>query len=200
MKILNKLSFGAGPRLPTERCGKTNCSNNARLNCVGIACPRWLPAIPAPQKIGFYPIWGQRLKTQLHGGFQANLAPWKNAQPVVVFLTNQTNLPAATVCDLYKARWQVELFFKWIKQHLRIKRFYGTSENAVKTQIWIAVSVYVLVAIVRKRLNLEASLYTILQVVSVSVFEKTPLRTAFSPEAYSCGTEIENNRLNLFTN
>src|SRR4051794_2009826 len=82
MKILNKLSFGAGPRLPTERCGKTNCSNNARLNCVGIACPRWLPAIPAPQKIGFYPIWGQRLKTQLHGGFQANLAPWKNAQPV----------------------------------------------------------------------------------------------------------------------
>ena len=118
----------------------------------------------------------------------------------LVFLTNQTNLPAATVCDLYKARWQVELFFKWIKQHLRIKRFYGTSENAVKTQIWIAVSVYVLVAIVRKRLNLEASLYTILQVVSVSVFEKTPLRTAFSPEAYSCGTEIENNQLNLFTN
>src|SRR3954447_21944083 len=83
--ILKKLSFGAGPRLPTERCGKTNCSNNARLNCVGIACPRWLPAIPAPQKIGFYPIWGQRLKTQLHGGFQANLAPWKNAQPVVGF-------------------------------------------------------------------------------------------------------------------
>jgi hypothetical protein len=118
----------------------------------------------------------------------------------LVFLTNQTSLPAATICDLYKARWQVELFFKWIKQHLRIKRFYGTSENAVKTQIWIAVSVYVLVAIVRKRLNLEASLYTILQVVSVSVFEKTPLQTAFSPETYSCDTEIENNQLNLFTN
>src|SRR3954463_155395 len=82
--------------------------------------------------------------------------------------------------ESHKSRWQVELFFKWIKQHLRIKKFYGTSENAVKTQIWIAVSVYVLVAIVRKRLNLEASLYTILQVVSVSVFEKTPLRTAFS--------------------
>ena len=118
----------------------------------------------------------------------------------LVFLTNQTTLPALTICDLYKSRWQVELFSKWIKQHLRIKRFYGTSENAVKTQIWIAVSVYVLVAIVRKRLNLEASLYTILQVVSVSVFEKIPLRTAFSPEAYSCDTEIENNQLNLFTN
>ena len=78
----------------------------------------------------------------------------------LIFLTNQMTLPASTICDLYKSRWQVELFFKWIKQHLRIKRFYGTSENAVKTQIWIAVSVYVLVAIVRKRLGLEASLYT----------------------------------------
>jgi IS4 transposase len=123
-----------------------------------------------------------------------------NTGKTLAFLTNQTSLPATTVCDLYKARWQVELFFKWIKQHLRIKRFYGTSENAVKTQIWIAVSVYVLVAIIRKRLNLEASLYTILQVVSVSVFEKAPLQTAFSPETYSCDTEIENNQLNLFTN
>jgi hypothetical protein len=84
-----------------------------------------------------------------------------------VFLTNQMALPALTICGLYKGRWQVELFFKWIKQHLRIKQFYGTSENAVKTQIWIAVSVYVLVAIVRKRLKLEASLYTLLQVISV---------------------------------
>ena len=115
-----------------------------------------------------------------------------------MFLTNQTSLPAATVCDLYKARWQVELFFKWIKQHLRIKRFYGTSENAVKTQIWIAVSVYVLVAIVRKRLNLEASLYTILQVVSVSVFEKLPIQSAFLPDTHGCDTAIENNQLNLF--
>src|SRR4051794_23124460 len=117
----------------------------------------------------------------------------------LVFLTNQTSLPAVTICDLYKARWQVELFFKWIKQHLRIKRFYGTSENAVKTQIWIAVSVYVLVAIVRKRLNLEASLYTILQVVSVSVFEKLPIQSAFLPDIYGCDTAIENNQLNLFT-
>src|SRR4051812_593887 len=117
----------------------------------------------------------------------------------LVFLTNQTSLPAVTICDLYKARWQVELFFKWIKQHLRIKRFYGTSENAVKTQIWIAVSVYVLVAIVGKRLNLEASLYTILQVVSVSVFEKLPIQSAFLPDIYGCDTAIENNQLNLFT-
>jgi hypothetical protein len=97
----------------------------------------------------------------------------------LIFLTNQAALPALTICDLYKSRWQVELFFKWIKQHLRIKRFYGTSENAVKTQIWIAVSVYVLVAIVRKRLNLEASLYTLLQVFSMTVFEKWRYRQHF---------------------
>src|SRR5260221_4304419 len=101
----------------------------------------------------------------------------------LVFLTNQFGLPAATVCALYKSRWQVELFFKWIKQHLRIKQFYGTSENAVKTQIWIAVSVYVLVAIIRKRLKLEASLYTLLQVISVTIFEKLPLLSALSFEA-----------------
>jgi IS4 transposase len=89
-----------------------------------------------------------------------------------VFLTNHFGLPALTVCALYRSRWQVELFFKWIKQHLRIKRFYGTSENAVKTQIWIAVSVYVLVAIVKKRLTLDASLHTLLQILSVTVFEK----------------------------
>src|ERR1700716_330415 len=105
----------------------------------------------------------------------------------LVFLSNQFALPAATICALYKARWQVELFFKWIKQHLRIKRFYGTSENAVKTQIWIAVSVYVLVAIVRKRLYLEASLYTLLQVFSVTVFEKIAIQTAFSGGADSFG-------------
>jgi hypothetical protein len=93
----------------------------------------------------------------------------------LIFLTNQFGLPAATICALYQSRWQVELFFKWIKQHLRIKRFFGTSENAVKTQIWIAVSVYVLVAIVKKRLNLEASLYTLLQIFSVTLFEKIPI-------------------------
>jgi IS4 transposase len=97
------------------------------------------------------------------------------------FLTNNFTLPALTVARIYKARWQVELFFKWIKQHLRIKSFYGTSENAVKTQIWIAVSIYVLVAIVRKRLGLEISLYQILQVLSVTLFEKTPILLALQP-------------------
>src|SRR5258707_370365 len=98
----------------------------------------------------------------------------------LVFLTNQFALPAASICALYKGRWQVELFFKWIKQHLRIKQFYGTSENAVKTQIWIAVSVYVLVAIVKKRLALDASLYTLLQIFSITLFEKMPLTQALS--------------------
>ena len=95
------------------------------------------------------------------------------------FLSNNFDLPALIICKLYKSRWQVELFFKWIKQHLRIKKFYGYSENAVKTQIWIAVSVYVLVAIVKKRLALEASLYEILQVLSVTLFEQTPILQAF---------------------
>ena len=94
------------------------------------------------------------------------------------FLTNNFALPARTIADIYRQRWQVELFFKWIKQHLRIKAFYGTSENAVKTQIWIAVSIYVLVAIVRKRLGLETSLYQILQILSVTLFEKTPILRA----------------------
>ena len=94
------------------------------------------------------------------------------------FLTNNFALPALTIAQIYKCRWQVELFFKWIKQHLRIKAFYGTSENAVKTQIWIAISIYVLVAIVRKRLGLEASLYQILQILSVTLFEKVPILQA----------------------
>jgi hypothetical protein len=116
----------------------------------------------------------------------------------LVFLTNQVTLPALTICALYKSRWQVELFFKWIKQHLRIKQFYGTSENAVKTQIWIAVSVYVLVAIVRKRLKLEASLYTLLQVLSVTVFEKMLIQSALLPEAARSGDATDVNQLNLF--
>jgi hypothetical protein len=116
----------------------------------------------------------------------------------LVFLTNQMTLPALTICVLYKSRWEVELFFKWIKQHLRIKRFYGTSENAVKTQIWIAVSVYVLVAIVRKRLALEASLYTLLQVLSVTVFEKMPIQTALDQDAEQIDPPTDHNQLELF--
>ncbi len=102
----------------------------------------------------------------------------------LVFLTNNFDLPALTIAELYRCRWQVELFFKWIKQHLRIKKFYGNSANAVKTQIWIAISVYVLVAIIKKRLDLNISLYTILQILSVSLFEKTPLLQAFSNDEY----------------
>ena len=116
----------------------------------------------------------------------------------LVFLTNQMSLPAATICALYKSRWQVELFFKWIKQHLRIKQFFGTSENAVKTQIWIAVSVYVLVAIVRKKLNIDASLYTLLQVLSLTLFEKMPLQQAFPGDNYTSDNGSISNQLNLF--
>jgi len=117
---------------------------------------------------------------------------------MLVFLTNNFDLPALTIAALYKNKWQVELFFKWIKQHLRIKQFYGTSENAVKTQIWIAVSVYVLVAIVKKRLRLDASLYTLMQVLSVTIFEKVPIQTALSSETSKFDTATENNQLNLF--
>jgi Domain of unknown function (DUF4372)/Transposase DDE domain len=115
------------------------------------------------------------------------------------FLTNNFTLPPLTIALIYKCRWQVELFFKWIKQHLRIKSFYGTSENAVKTQIWIAVSVYVLVAIVRKRLGLEASLYQILQILSVTLFEKTPILRALQPSDSADGLAEFANQLNLFT-
>ena len=120
-------------------------------------------------------------------------------EKTLVFLTNQTTLPALTICDLYKSRWQVELFFKWIKQHLRIKAFYGTSENAVKTQIWIAVSVYVLVAIIRKRLKLDVSLYTLMQVISVTVFEKASIEFMILQTADSSGLVMDDNQLNLFS-
>ena len=116
----------------------------------------------------------------------------------LIFITNQMTLPAMTICALYKNRWQVELFFKWIKQHLRIKRFFGTSENAVKTQIWIAVSVYVLVAIIKKKLQLDASLYTLLQILSVTLFEKMPLQQAFPGSDSSSNSTAINNQLNLF--
>ena len=116
----------------------------------------------------------------------------------LVFLSNHFDLPALTVCALYKNRWQVELFFKWIKQHLRIKQFYGTSENAVKTQIWIAISVYVLVAIVKKRLNLDASLYTLLQILSVTLFEKMSLQQALTACQYKTEDTEAGNQLDLF--
>ena len=120
------------------------------------------------------------------------------SQKRLVFLTNNFLLPAFTITQLYRCRWQVELFFRWIKQHLRIKAFYGTSENAVRTQVWIAIAVYVLVAIVKKRMNLERSLHSILQILSVSLFEKTPILEALSQPEYSEINYDSGNQLILF--
>jgi hypothetical protein len=113
-------------------------------------------------------------------------------------LTNQMTLPALTIAELYRCRWQVELFFKWIKQHLRIKAFYGTSENAVKTQIWVAISVYVLVAIIKKRMKLDLSLYTILQIFSITLFEKMPILQALTETDYKNKITGGHIQLNLF--
>jgi transposase len=116
----------------------------------------------------------------------------------LVFLTNNTTLSALTIAALYKSRWQVELFFKWIKQHLRIKRFLATSENAVRSQIWCAVATYVLIAIVKKELKLDASLYTCLQILSVSIFEKTEISCALQPFLHRADQLAVANQLNLF--
>jgi len=135
-------------------------------------------------------------------GFEAPLRRIKFKDPEsgkrLVFLTNNFALPALTITKLYRLRWQIELFFKWIKQHLRIKAFFGTSENAVKTQIWIAVSVYVLVAIVKKRLQLSASLYEILQILSLTMFERIPLDQLLTLSETEPGSPISANQLNLF--
>jgi len=119
-------------------------------------------------------------------------------EKTLTFLTNNFALPALTIAELYRCRWQIELFFKWIKQHLRIKSFYGTSENAVKTQIWIAVSVYVLVAIIKKRLGIEASLYTILQILSVTTFEKTSMLQILTDLQNTTKLIESDKQLNLF--
>ena len=116
----------------------------------------------------------------------------------LVFLTNNFDLPPRTITDLYRCRWQIELFFKWIKQHLRIKSFFGTTPNAVKTQIWIAVCVYVLIAIIKKRLKLTVSLYTILQLISITTFEKIPIDQLFSQTAHANQDPPSHNQLNLF--
>ena len=116
----------------------------------------------------------------------------------LTFLTNNFTVPALTIPQLYKSRWQVELFFRWIKQHLRIKAFYGTSENAVKTQIWTALSIYVLVAIVKKRLALETSLYKLLQILSVTLFEKTPISIAVFDAGSQFDQVDDGNQLELF--
>ena len=119
-------------------------------------------------------------------------------QKHLVFLTNHFALPAVTIADLYRCRWQIEIFFKWIKQHLRIKAFYGTSENAVKTQIWIAISVYVLVAIIKKKLKIELSLYTILQIFSITLFEKKPILQVLTDIDYQNQITSSHIQLKLF--
>ena len=146
-------------------------------------------------------------RVMLNGYYSARKYPehlrrirFKDAESgkTLVFLTNNTTLPALSIAALYKSRWQVELFFKWIKQHLRIKRFLGTSENAVKTQIWCAVSTYVLIAIVKKELQLDASLYTCLQILSVSIFEKTEVSCALRPDRTQSASPSTSNQLILF--
>ncbi len=119
------------------------------------------------------------------------------ANKTLVFLTNRSELDALTICSLYKSRWQVELFFKWLKQHLRVKRFLGVSENAVKSQLWIAVSVYVLVAILRKRLAIDTPLSTMLQILSVMPFEQMPLYQALTAEEYNSQPTPPTKQLNL---
>ncbi len=143
---------------------------------------------------GFYPLQRYPDKLRRIKYYDAS------TDKLFVFLTNNFSLPALTITELYRYRWQVELFFKWIKQHLRIKAFFGTSENAVKTQVWIAVSVYVLVAIIKKRLHIEASLYSILQILSVTIFDTIPLNQLLT----ECDQNMKNtenaNQLNLFDN
>jgi hypothetical protein len=135
-------------------------------------------------------------------GFDAPLRRIRFKDPetskTLVFMTNNFALPALTITQLYRQRWQIELFFKWIKQHLRIKAFFGTSENAVKTQVWIAISVYVLVAIVKKRLNISASLYEMLQILSLTMFEQMPLDQLLSKRLSDENDSDLMNQLNLF--
>jgi hypothetical protein len=153
----------------------------------GVVCDQSI-LLTVPKSVGDYPDKLRRVRY-----YDAE------TDKTLVFLTNNFLLPAITIAQLYKQRWQVELFFKWIKQHLRIKSFFGTSENAVKTQIWIAVSVYLIVAIIKKRLNLQESLYTILQVLSVSLFERTSMFQLLTFYDYTSNTDKNTNQLNLFT-
>lgn len=152
----------------------------------GIVCDQTI-ALTGRTSLRNYPMHLRRIKcTDADSG------------KTLVFLTNNFVLSATVICELYKARWRVELFFKWVKQHLRIKKFYGYSENAVKSQIWIAVAVYVLIAIVKKRLNLQASIYTLLQVLSVSLFEKCLVQDLMNYSNSACPEKMPCNQLILF--
>jgi hypothetical protein len=185
---LRRICYCRVPQVPSRSSllpGRVPCPNEVRA-CF---CLAWLRCAPP-----CHPFSAElmRIISRTRHYFDAK----ENKH--LTFLTNVFWLPALTICELYRCRWQVELFFKWIKQHLRIKAFYGTSENAVKTQIWIAISTYVLVAIAKKRLNLEHSLYTILQILSVTMFEKRPILQVFSEPNYTNHDGACSNQLNLF--
>jgi len=154
----------------------------------GLICDQTV-VLTGPNSARYYPDKLRRIKVKD-----------TESDKVLVFLSNNFDLPAGTIADLYRSRWQIELFFKWIKQNLRIKAFYGTSENAVKTQIWIAVTVYLLIAILKKQLKIEASLYTILQVLSVTAFERTPIKQLLTDLNYNNDPFDISNQLNLFNN
>jgi hypothetical protein len=175
----------------------------AHASAIGrvVIAPKHLQVRPAP--CGYLQSQRNQIGHYASKDYPEHLRRIKFKDPqtgkVLVFLTNNMTLPALTITALYKNRWQVELFFKWIKQHLRIKKFLGTSENAVKTQIWCAVATYVLIAIVKKELQLKASLYTFLQILSVSVFEKTSISCALQTDAYTTEPPDCAKQLNLFT-
>ena len=175
----------------------TRAKSNTDLRRVYSAPSDWAQGVICDQTVtlsGFY--------SHKHYPYHLRRIRFKDPETgkTLIFLTNLFGSPPMTICKLYKARWQVELFFKWIKQHLRIKKFYGTSENAVKEQIWAAVLVYVLVAIIKKRLNLDVSLYTLLQIFSVTLFENIPLNTSFFDTTYTSEDTMYSNQLNLFNN
>jgi len=153
---------------------------------LGIRCDQTI-MLMSPNSIKYYPDKLRRIKYYDD-----------SSKKTLVFLTNNFSLPAINITELYRCRWQVELFFKWIKQHLRIKTFFGTSENAVKSQIWIAISIYILVAIIKKRLQLKTSLYTILQILSLTIFEKIPLYDVLSGGDYKPNKHVDPNQLTLF--
>jgi len=154
----------------------------------GLICDQII-VLTSPVSLQFYPNKLRRIKLRD-----------TETGKVLVFLTNNFDLPATTIAQLYRSRWQIELFFKWIKQNLRIKAFYGTSENAVKTQIWIAVTIYLMIAILKKRLKINASLYTILQILSVTAFERTPIKQLLTDSTYNYEQAGIDNQLNLFNN
>lgn len=169
----------AKSNLKARRVYSAQCDRQA-----GVICDQTIRLVHAPSLMS-YPEHLRRIRLQTPEG------------KTLIFLTNNTTLSPLTIAALYKSRWQVELFFKWVKQHLRIKRFYGNTENAVKTQIWTAVAVYVLIAIVKKELQLKPSLYTLLQILSVTIFEKMSLQQAFTDFESNPNAPDLNNQLSL---